>query len=208
VASEICQRLHECMNERERFEYQYPKERLPRNGICIFFENGEPGHSGDRIVLVNTHTGVDQLVPRLDDHFERENKDRSILRKHLGRCFLNKENDPFLSDWEIDLTTRRARERYAGRIDSRKKEQIEEQVSEYLRANFSFVVIEVNDKATRLDMKSKIVSTVSLCNKCGPSLDWLGNHSTIAKIRESGLWQVQGLYKQPLSHDDLDDMGC
>jgi hypothetical protein len=208
MVSEICERVHECMNEKEKFEYPYPTERLPRNGICIFFENGESGHSGDRIVLVNTHTGVDQLVPRLDDHFERENKDRSIFRKHIGRCFLKRDNDPFLEDWERDLTSMEARERYGGRVDFRKQTQIEEKVTEYLRENLSFVVIEVEDRATRLELKPKIVSTVSLCNKCGPSLNWLGNHSTIAKIRESGLWQVQGLYKQPLSHDDLDDMGC
>jgi hypothetical protein len=207
MVSEICERLHQCVNKMQRFSYPFPNGRMPSNGICIFFEKGELAHEGDRIVLANTHTGHDQLIPRLDDHFERENKDRSIFRKHIGRCFLKRENDPFLEDWQRDLTSREARERYGGRIDFRKQGQVEEKVTEYLRENFSFAVIEVEDKSTRLELQSKIVSTVSLCNKCGPSLNWLGNYSTIAKIRESGLWQVQGLYKKPLSPDDLDDLG-
>ena len=123
MANEICERLHQCLNNIERFSYPFSERRLPSNGICIFFENGELAHGGDGIVLANTHTGNDQLVPRLNDHFERENKDRSIFRKHIGRCLLKRDNDAFLEDWERDLTSKQAKERYAHRIDSRKQRQ-------------------------------------------------------------------------------------
>ena len=134
MVNEICERLHQCVNNMERFSYPFPKGRMPSNGICIFFENGELARDGNRIVLSNTHTGHDQLIPRLDDHFERENKDRSIFRKHVGRCFLKRDNDPFLEDWERDLTSREARERYGGRIDFRKQRQIEEKITEYVKS--------------------------------------------------------------------------
>ncbi len=125
MVSEICGRLRQCVNNMKRFSYPFSERRLPSNGICVFFENGELARDGDRIVLANTHTGQDQLIPRLDDHFERENKDRSIFRKHIGRCFLKRDNDPFLEDWERDLTSSGARERYGGRVDFRKQRQIE-----------------------------------------------------------------------------------
>jgi hypothetical protein len=204
--SVICEGLHLIINKLERFSYPFPLEKLPHNGICIFFEKGEPGHSSDRIVLANTHTGDDQLIARLGDHFERENKDRSIFRKHIGRSFLSKNKDPFLEDWERDLTSRKAREQYAGRIDFRRQGQVEKEVSEYLRDNFSFVVVEADDKSTRLELRSRIASTVSLCSDCGPSLSWMGNFSPIAKIKESGLWQVQELYKKPFSAEELNSL--
>ena len=39
-----------------------------------------------------------------------ENKDRSIFRKNIGRAILNKNQDPFLGQWELDLTTRKAKD--------------------------------------------------------------------------------------------------
>jgi hypothetical protein len=32
---------------------------------------------------------------------------------------------------------------------------------------------------------------------------WLGNHSPEKKIRESGLWQVKGLWGTPLDDEDI-----
>ena len=75
-------------------------------------------------------------------------------------------------------------------------------MSRYIRENFSFVVLEVPDKEERLELESKIISTLSWCEECGPSAKWLGNFSPVEKIRKSGLWLVQGLYKTPLNDDD------
>ena len=41
----------------------------------------------DRIVRIGTHTGENQLRSRLMQHFVKENKNRSIFRKNIGRCF-------------------------------------------------------------------------------------------------------------------------
>lgn len=198
-----CGNFHEWANTLPRHTFPFEKEEIPKNGIYILFEKGEKGHKGERIVRIGTHTGVDQLRSRLHQHFLTQNKDRSIFRKNIGRAFLQKSNDPFLSSWEIDLTPREARKQHAATIDFEKQKKIEEQVSDYIQNNFSFSVIRVDDKEERLLLESRIISTVSLCTECGSSKEWLGNHSPKEKIRESGLWLVNELYKQPLSLIEL-----
>ena len=176
---------------------------IPQNGIYILFEQGEAFDQMDRIVRVGTHTGNDQLQSRLYQHFVDENKDRSIFRKNIGRCFLNKESHPYLKIWELDLTTRDQRKTNAHLIDRIFQQQLEKRISRYIRNNMSFSVIELNNKTERLRLESRIVSTVSLCQKCKSSDDWLGRHSPKSRIRESGLWQVNELYKTPLNAEDM-----
>lgn len=198
-----CHRLHELLSRLERYTFPFDAERIPRNGIYVLYEKGETGHSGERIVRVGTHTGENQLRSRLQQHFLKENKDRSIFRKNIGRALLNRDNDPFLAYWEIDLTARKARERYAAIIDRDKQLAVERKVSVYIQESFSFVVLPVSDKEERLALESKMISTVSWCEECRPSTEWLGLHSPKQKIREGGLWLVNQLYKEPLSGHDL-----
>lgn len=87
-----------------------------------------------------------------------------------------------------------------------KQKKIEKRVTKYIQNNFSFVVIKINSKEQRLKLESKIISTVSLCDKCKPSKKWLGQFSTKEKIRQSGLWLVNELYKEPLSNGDIKDL--
>lgn len=49
-----------------------------------------------------------------------------------------------------------------------------------------------------------MISTVSLCEECKPSSRWLGLHSPKDKIRDSGLWLVNELYKEPLSQSEYE----
>lgn len=170
---------------------------IPVNGIYILFQKNEVGHSEERIVGVGTHTGDKEFHSRLRQQFVNLRKDRAIFRKNIGRALLNRDRDSFLEYWELDLTSREAKERYSPLIDFDRQELIEEQVSEFIRDNFSFCAFEVNDKATRLEIKSKLIATVSWCKECGPSANWLGNDSPDPKIAKSGLWQVQQLYKTP-----------
>ena len=107
--SGICKQLHELFNSLERFNFPFDDSRIPKNGIYILFEKGECAYGMDRIVRIGTHTGDDQLRSRLKQHFIMENKDRSIFRKNIGRALLNKSHDPFLKQWEIDLTPKDSR---------------------------------------------------------------------------------------------------
>lgn len=71
----------------------------------MVFEEGEYAHGGSRVVRVGSRTGDDQLPFRLTQHFLLENKDRSIFRKNIGCALLNRDGDPFLAQWEQDLTS-------------------------------------------------------------------------------------------------------
>jgi hypothetical protein len=200
--SQICNEIHKIFKELPRHSFPFNKTTIPKNGIYIIFEKNEYAHGADRIVRIGTHTGEKQLFSRLQQHFVKENKDRSIFRKNIGRALLNKENDPFLEQWDWDLTTKEKKEKYLPLLNQAKQKEVENRVSEYIQTNLSFCVIHVEGKEKRLELESKIISTVSLCEDCKPSKNWLGNFSPKRKIRESGLWLVNELYKDPLKFTD------
>lgn len=201
--SETCATLHRLLRDRPRLGFPFEPTHLPRNGIYVLFEKGESGHGGDRIVRVGTHTGQDQLPSRLRQHFVQPNKDRSIFRKNIGRALLAQVADPYLPVWELDQTTRAAKAKHGHRVDRHRQEEIEREVSRRIQEWFTFTAFEVPGKAERLRIESRIVSTVSSCRDCGPTADWLGRHSPKAKIRQSGLWQVNELYKTPLAEAEM-----
>ncbi len=200
---DICAALHRLFWGLERFTFPFDETRIPQNGIYILFEAEERAHGGDRIVRIGTHTGDDQLRSRLRQHFIRENKDRSIFRKNIGRALLNRAGDPFLEQWQWDLTTRKAQAAYGDLLDRRRQAEVEREVTAYIQQNFSFVVFEVAEKEACLRLEARIISTVSGCQACRPSETWLGHQSPKAKIRQSGLWQVNQLYKEALSAQEL-----
>lgn len=204
--SEVCSHLHHLMIGLPRLSFPFDVKLIPRNGIYMLFEKNEDAHGGDRIVRVGTHTGDGQLRSRLRQHFVKENKDRSIFRKNVGRALLNRDHDPFLQEWDRDLTTSAAKLLYDTAEYAARKAAVEAQVSEYMRGSFRFVVLPVEGKAKRLRLEARSVSTISWCQECSPSSSWLGLFSPLEKIRESGLWQVNELYKEPLSGDDLHEM--
>jgi len=197
--SKECELLHKIVCSMKKHHFPFDESAIPQDGIYVLFQKSEIGHGADRIVRIGTHTGNKQLPSRLKQHFLNENKDRSIFRKNIGRALLNKRNDPFLKHWELDLTSRKNKDKYLNKIDSDRQKEIELMVSQYLRKNFSFSVFQIEDKTKRLEIESKLISTVSLCKECKPSSKWLGNYSPKAKIRESGLWLVNHLYKTPLT---------
>jgi len=200
--SQICHQFHRFINLQPILRFPFDTNNIPRNGIYILFEVGETGHGTNRIVRIGTHTGVNQLRSRLKQHFIQENKDRSIFRKNIGRAILNRNHDPFLKLWDLDLTTHEARQMYKNVIDFSKQKHVEQQVTQYIQNNFRFVVFWVDEKEKRLDWESKIISTVSLCTECQPSSSWLGKFSPKEKIQQSGLWIVNELNKKPLSDSE------
>lgn len=198
-----CGLIHQLAGQLKRYRYPYQSEALPSDGIYLMFEKGESGHSGDRIVRVGSHTGNDQLPSRIDQHYLKENKDRSIFRKNIGRAILNKNKDPFLNLWNLDLTTRIGKNQSAHLVDENDQKQIEARVSEYIRNNISFVVFEVPDQTIRLSFEKMMIATVAQCPECGASPEWFGHHSPKVKIRQSGLWQEQHIADVPLKANDI-----
>ncbi|MBS3144928.1 hypothetical protein J4208_05070 [Candidatus Woesearchaeota archaeon] len=204
--SNICEELHILFNSMKRMTFPFNEKDIPENGIYILFEKGEKAHNTERIVRVGTHTGQDQLRSRLKQHFINENKDRSIFRKNIGRALLNKNKNPFLQHWELDLTTKKAKEAFSEKIDANKQKEVEQAVTKYLQEHCSFIVFQVDDKEKRLELESKIISSISTCDFCKPSSTWFGKHSPKEKIRESGLWLVNELYKKPLNGTGMKEL--
>ena len=200
----LCERFHEISNRMKRFCYPYDKKDIPGNGIYVVFEEGEMAHGGARIVRIGTHSGPNNLRARLAEHFYKENKDRSIFRKNIGRALLQRRKDPFLAQWDIDLTPRKNRERYAGKIDFKKQAEIEAEVTRIIRSHFSFCVYPDDNKQHRLELEKRMIATVNQCTDCRQSAGWLGKHSPREKIRQSGLWVMRGLKHTPLQSKDLD----
>lgn len=204
--SNECRSVHKLTNELEMHSFPFDESIIPLNGVYVLFQKGEKGHQLDRIVRIGTHTGDNQLRSRLKQHFLYKNKDRSIFRKNIGRALLSQCNDPFLKFWELDLTTRQARETYSSTIDFDYLQIIENQVSQYIQDNFSFSVFEVPSKDGRLEIESKLISTVSWCDECQPSSNWLGKSSPKEKIVKSGLWLVNELYKTPFDVRSIENL--
>ncbi|MBE0662066.1 MAG: hypothetical protein IH597_06320 [Bacteroidales bacterium] len=204
--SNHCQVLHQFFNGRKRFSFPFDESQLPLNGIYILFEKGEHAHDGDRITRIGAHTGTNQLRFRLFQHFVIENKDRSIFRKNIGRAILNRNNDSFLEKWELDLTSWEAKQNFSASIDFNKQKDVELQVSRHIQENFSFVVFHVDDMVERLYIEKRLIATISNCTECKPSENWFGKFSTKGKIRISGLWQEQHLWKKPFSEGEMSEI--
>lgn len=194
-----CQAVHDLANSLPRHSFPLDASRIPANGLYILFERGERAHRGDRIVRIGTHTGDGNLRKRLREHFETEKKDRSIFRKNIGRAMLAAEGNPLLEEWNRDLTSRAARERFGDQVDQAALGKVEARVSEYMRDRFSFVVLEVSDRDDRLRLEQSLIGTVAHCPHCEPSREWLGNDSPVDAIKNSGLWQTQHLSAEPMS---------
>ncbi len=112
-----CARLHAVIRNLEVHPFPVDKKRVPLNGVYVLFEKRELGHGGMRIVRIGSHTGADKLPSRMAEHTTR-NKDRSIFRKNIGRALLNMAGDPFLEQWNFDLTTRAKRRHFGPLVDA------------------------------------------------------------------------------------------
>ncbi len=194
--SEACDILHRWANTLPRLNSSHAEGSIPENGIYLVFENGEMAHGGDRIVRVGTHTGDGNLAKRVYEHLYKPNKDRSIFRKHIGRCLL--AGNPFLEQWNFDLTSKANKLKYADLVDQSRQQEIELQVTDYISQNLTFVVIPVEGKNRRLELEEALLATISSCTDCGPSKNWLGLKHQAAVIRK-GLWNVQGFGGRPLT---------
>lgn len=197
----VCAELHELVNTLERHAFP-PSARVPANGIYFVFEREERAHGKDRIVRVGSHTGRGNLAARLAEHVTH-NKDRSIFRKNIGRALLNRAHDPFLQSWNLDLTSRANRDRYGASVDFEKQGRVESEVTAHIKGSMSVAVVGFADAAEALSFERLCIGTLSACATCQPSPAWLGSFSPEARIRESGLWQVQHLHEPGLSPEDL-----
>lgn len=195
----VCELIHNAMRILPRYSLSEPPFE-PANGVYALFQPDETGHSGDRIVRIGSHTGEGNLPARLREHMA-ENKDRSILRKHIGRAILRQTGDPYLAIWDLDYTCKAVRETKGHLLDPVKQAQIEAAVSEYISC-FSVSVLPMGSPQEARRLERLCIGTVSSCGSCGPSRDWLGAFAD-RRIARSGLWQVMHLEKDGVEIDAL-----
>src|SRR5699024_4754929 len=195
--------LHKIFNQAKRYDNSFNADELINNGIYILFEKGETYKGMDRVVRIGTHTGENKLPARMVQHYQIETKDRSIFRKNIGRIYLNLENDPYIDVWNVSNTERANRLRNLPYRDFEKEASLEARITEEINNHFSFVLIKVEDKIYRLYLEMAIIATIAQGDS-KPSASWLGNNSPVDKIRDYGLWQVQGLKREPITNEDLE----
>jgi hypothetical protein len=210
--SEKCNQLHLWFNglKRHTFCNGYA-DQIPQNGIYIIFEKGEKAHYADRIVRIGTHNigsrGNSTLEDRLEQHISPNGL--SVFRNKIGDALINKSRGEGSSFWsEEDLIdwnkswgkgVPRRHIRFQQRSRSIQFEEADRLISEYIRENISFVCIEIDKKDDRKLIEKRLISTVSNCTECQQSVHWLGNYSTKEKVRKSGLWQENELWKSDFS---------
>lgn len=166
--SEVCDELHKFLNSLPKISYLFDTSEISQNGIDIFFEKGESGHSSNGIVRIGFHLVDGGLLKRLKQHFE-SNKDNSVFRHNIGSCFPNESNDPYIKVWQKQMNPKKMRDKYGHLVNEEFEKKLEKKVDEYIRNNFYFNILEVDNKEDRISLKSKLISTVSLCNDCKPS---------------------------------------
>lgn len=218
ATSEMCDVVHMALERLPLTRYPFDIDDMPDAGVYFFYEDGESwGHcDGEkpRIVRVGTHR-KNNFHSRMRDHYTSDSRsmnldtrkslphDRSIFRKNLGRAILNKEGNPYLNVWNIDFTTREAREKKSYLRNVEEDTRIEVEVTKLLRERFSFRFVVLEEEEKRLDIESKIIGTLHGCPCCKSSKNWLGLHSPVNKIREGGMWMTQHLESDGLAVADM-----
>lgn len=198
--------LHKIFHQLPRYSWTMIDGIPYQNGIYVMFEKGETFFDMDRIVRIGTHTAQDRLLQRLKNHFEKKNARGSIFRKNIGRTFLNKDSDPYLEVWEIDLSQSENRKKYGHLRNEKLEAKLEEKISQYVKENITFVCFPVPEKEKRLRLEEGMIATLNNDPSFGPSNHWFGLHSPIPDIARSGLWNRRGLHAQPLSDEELEEI--
>ncbi|MCX5814155.1 MAG: hypothetical protein NT178_16670 [Proteobacteria bacterium] len=222
--SKNCKWLHEQLERLPLMKYPIEHEHrfynpfglhyLPENGIYFFYENGESwGHGGDkpRIVRIGSHKQGNFRKRIMQHYFFDDRKmnfdkskpsDRSIFRKNIGRALLWRDGDEYVSLWEKDFTKISNRDVFGHIRDIEKEKAIESKITEIVKNRFSFRFIQIDDEAARIGkdgLEKALIGTIAGCKCCNPSDNWLGNHSPVDKIRDSGLWLVQYLNSKEIN---------
>ena len=193
-----CKDLHDKARREVRFahpDYQVSpansKEicsdftKIPKNGVYIMFENGETAHPCDfneRIVRIGISERPDRLPRRLKSHYNGT-VDTSVFRKHIRTAIAERDGIA------VDKVT-------------------EQQISDYIRKNITFVVIEVNDNEKRKELEKALITAVAQCPECNASDKWLGKYCAAPKIRNGKLWNVEHLNSKTPLTSELSQLIC
>jgi hypothetical protein len=175
----------------------------PDRGVYFFFEEGELREDAvsPRVVRVGTHglrPSKSTLWGRLAQHKGNVGGSRpnggnhrgSVFRLHVGPALLGSGNwpDAIGCSWAVGAT--------AAKEVRNAEYPLERAVSQRI-GSMPFLWVCVDDEPSQLSERGVIergaIATLSNLNRDpidSPSVGWLGKSSARARIRESGLWNV------------------
>ncbi len=183
--NEACQILHQRLSKLPQLDSDYHAKDIPTDGIYIVFEKDTPVHNTNRIVHIGTHYSNAGLSRRIKNHPSTHNNS-SVLRRHIGQAILNERNGYPLKRYKsVDL------------------DEIKKEIGCYIKNKLEFFIMDFgNNEDERVYMKSRLLSTIKDCSHCKTTKKWLGVYHPRSKISDSGLWNIQGLNKTPLSPEE------
>lgn len=185
MENSMCLKIHELVNQLPEYSYKNI-DKVPFNdGIYFLYEKGETYHAYKRIVRIGINRENRNFKERLNNHFIKSNHRKSIFLKHLGRVFLNVDNDNYIKYWDM-----KSPGKYK---DVNKEKKYETKASTYIQHNVTAAVIEVKNMELRERLEDAIIATFNSTSDFKQSANWLGNNSPVISITNSGMWVVQGL---------------
>lgn len=205
--AEYTERLHIIFNSLFRYKKPFEDlEKIPKNGLCITFENGEKcfDNKYDRIVHIGFHYSENNNRNRIGQFFLTKGRD-ATLKRHIGVCIIKEanENKRFLELWGKHPSNKTDKDDEYFKLEKKYNEI----VHQYIYENMSFAVLPYlnSNRAERKFLKDKILYTLAMYNK-NQNLDlWLGNKSVNQTIAQYGLWNEDYLAKGKfLTDEDID----
>jgi len=223
---DACARLHTLLEQLPLYGADVDLDLLPNSsGIYFFYQktgahwepsgHGEPakgivriGISGGARGRVSHHyhgiipissINLDTLCP----------KDRSIMRKHIGRAILNRPGHPhaqYLPIWNADLTTPATRDALRNRRNVEIEKAIEREVSDVMARDFYFRCVAGKSDEEVGYLETSAIGIVSSCPVCRRSAGWLGSSHPNPVISQGKLWNIKKVtaaYAGPLRLDLL-----
>lgn len=175
----------------------------PDRGLYFFFHPHETRESSDqlRVTRIGTHAVSEgsstSLWDRLRTHrgaqrgtYEGGGNHRgSVFRKRVGEARIEKEGlEQEYPEWGVSSS--------AGRELRLEELEMEQRVSDYIR-DLPFLWVDIDDEPSpesdRVYIERNALALVSNLGK--ESLDprnedWLGHHSPVTDIEQSGLWNI------------------
>lgn len=198
-------KLTKLFNQSKRYKYPYEDSEISKNGIYIMFEKGETHSDFDRVVRIGSHTGKNRLLERIDEHYIGDDHRDSIFRNHLGRCFLtiDKRTD-YIKYWDLKNKKREDKANNLGKINRDFETRYENRVSDYIKSNFTFIIIpNLTDEVKRIRLEKRLIATFAQAEGKTISENWLGKFHPDSKISNSGLWNIQGIKGLSLTEEDI-----
>lgn len=174
----VARRIHELIWQLPRFTGLPQRTALPAGGVYFSFERGEGSEDRPRIVRVGINTSGN-LRDRLADHYRRTRR-RSAFRRLIGDALLRRRGDPALWKVWIDRT-------------GPELPEVEQEVSALLAERFSFACLAVDDPEERRRLETWLIACLARGRWPEPSAEWLGHHSSRPEVRQSGLWNIEGV---------------